>query len=415
MIKEDYLKKLNDHLLEFSKQVGLPIGDYRIDHGLNSVAEIKFRHDFANKYREQISQVVEMFAKVPGIYEVCDFQRDDVLRGGEVRSIGIEVKRRYWYEGHIEKEWDEEQDRLDNDPEYAKKKQEEELEEKRKYWRDYLIPIPPPPKGATDEAYLTLDYKYYDMIKSGEKTTEFRDYSPTWVKRLLSHPIKTVRFQRGYGGPGHPPPEQMVFNVKAVLLYEIGTRRECPADNPCEGIMPTHIAIDLGERIKDPTTRTVGKVDAKAVFEKRVWGRVRGADDVMMKAKFEGKEVNVLPLNKVVLYGVEQGLVVAMSMNLKGFPECGEVYLFGDAFADEKRMRNDYGDLKIIAKEEGVKVPTLSKIPNCEGSVNGKAEYHIYQEDGTTWIGFENAVPLDGIYDIVNGEFIKNNGPSYCE
>lgn len=415
MIKEDYLKKLNDHLLEFSKQVGLPIGDYRIDHGLNSVAEIKFRHDFANKYREQISQVVEMFAKVPGIYEVCDFQRDDVLRGGEVRSIGIEVKRRYWYEGHIEKEWDEEQDRLDNDPEYAKKKQEEELEEKRKYWREYLIPIPKPPKGATDEAYLTLDYKYYDMIKSGEKTTEFREYSPTWVKRLLSHPIKTVRFQRGYGGPGHPPPEQMVFNVKAVLLYEIGTRRECPADNPCEGIMPTHIAIDLGERIKDPTTRTVGKVDAKAVFDKRVWGRVRGADDVMMKAKFEGKEVNVLPLNKVALYAVAYGWFSALSMDLKGVPERGEVYLFCDPFADEDQMRSDYSDLKEFAKEDGVKVPTLSKMPNSDGAVNGMAEYHLCQEDGVSWIAFENVMPLDDLYNIVNGEFVKDNGPSHCE
>ena len=252
MIKEAYLKKLNDHLLEFSKQVGLPIGDYRIDHGLNSVAEIKFRHDFANQYREKISEVMEMFTKVPGIFEICDFQSEDVLRGGEVRSVGIEVKRRYWYEGHIEEEWDEEQERLDTDPEYAKKKQEEELAEKRKYWRDYLIPIPKPPKDATDEAYLTLDYKYYDMIKSGEKTTEFRAYSPFWVKRLLSHPIKTVRFQRGYGGPGHPPPEQMVWSVKDIVLYEIGTRRECPADNPSEGIMPTHIAIDLAKRLDTP-------------------------------------------------------------------------------------------------------------------------------------------------------------------
>ena len=411
MIKEDYLKKLNDHLLEFSKQVGLPIGDYRIDHGLNSVAEIKFRHDFANKYREQISQVVEMFAKVPGIYEVCDFQRDDVLRGGEVRSIGIEVKRRYWYEGHIEEEWDEEQERLDTDPEYAKKKQEEELEEKRKYWRDYLIPIPPPPKGATDEAYLTLDYKYYDMIKSGEKTTEFRDYSPTWVKRLLSHPIKTVRFQRGYGGPGHPPPEQMVYNVKAILLYEIGTRRECPADNPCEGIMPTHIAIDLGERIEDPTTRTVGKVDAKAVFDKRVWGRVRGADDVMMKAKFQGKEVNVLPLNKAAFYAVEHWLFTSLPIDLKGDSEHGEVYLFCDPFADGDQLREDYKDMKTFAKEDGVKVPTLSKIPNDDGAVNGKADYHICHEDGETWIEFENVQPLDRLYEIVGGEFTEYHGP----
>ena len=415
MIKEDYLKKLNDHLLEFSKQVGLPIGDYRIDHGLNSVAEIKFRHDFANKYREQISQVVEMLKKVPGIYEICDYQSEEVLRGGEVRSVEIEVKRRYWYEGRIEEEWDEEQERLDTDPEYAKKKQEEELAERRKYWREYLISIPPPPKGATDEVYLTLDYKYYDQIKSGEKTTEFREYSPFWVKRLLSHPIKTVRFQRGYGGPGHPPPEQMVFKVKAVLLYEIGTRKECPADNPCEGILPTHIAIDLGERIVDPATRTVGKVDAKAVFEKRVWGIVRGPGDEMMKAKFQGEEVNVLPLNKVALYAVEYGWFTELSMNLNGVPEHGEIYLFCDPFADEFQMRCDYRDLKKFAKDDGVKVPTFSKIPNSDGAVNAKAEYHVFQECGVTWIAFEKVEPLDCLYNIVNGEFVKDNGPSHCE
>ena len=291
MIKEGYLKKLNDHLLEFSKQVGLPIGDYRIDHGLNSVAEIKFRHDFANKYREKISEVMEMFTKVPGIFEICDYQSEDVLRGGEVRSVGIEVKRRYWYEGHIEEEWDEEQERLDNDPEYAKKKQEEELEEKRKYWRDYLIPIPKPPKDATDEAYLTLAYEYYDMIKSGEKTTEFREYSPFWVKRLLSHPIKTVRFQRGYGGPGHPPPEQMVFKVKDIVLYEIGTRKECPADNPCEGIMPTHIAIDLAERIDDAAA--VDKADPVVVAESKGNAPDESAASGVteLKAKNEGESV----------------------------------------------------------------------------------------------------------------------------
>ena len=287
-----------------------------------------------------------------------------------------------------------------------------ELKARHANWRENLIPIPPPPKNATDEVYLTLDYEYYDMIKSGEKTTEFREYSPYWVKRLLSHPIKTVRFQRGYGGPGHPPPEQMVFKVKDVVLYEIETKKECPPDNPCEGILPTHIAIDLGERIEDPTSRTVGKVDAKAVYDKRVWGVERCLGDEMMKARFEGKEVYVLALNKVALYAVEQGVFTAMSLDLKGVPERGEVYLFCDPFADEDRLRGDYRDLKKFTKESGVKVPTLSKIPDCNGSVNGKADYRISQEDGGTWIEFENVQPLDRLYEIVGGEFVEYQGPA---
>ena len=416
MIKEAFLKEMNDTLLVAAKEKGLPIGDFRIDHGLNCVAEIKFPYDFANKYRDLITEVMAEFSKrQKGLEDVYDPSSGTVLRGGEIRTVEIEVGDEHWYEGRLDLEWDEEQERLDNDPEYAKKKQEEELAERRKFWRDYLIPIPLPSKDATDEVYLTLDYKYYDQIKSGEKTTEFREYSPFWVKRLLSHPIKTVRFQRGYGGPGHPPPEQMVFKVKDIVLYEIATKKECPADNPCEGILPTHIAIDLGERIEDPATRTVGKVDAKAVFDKRVWGVERCLGDEMMKAKFEGKEVYVLALNKVALYAVEQGAFTAMSLDLKGVPERGEVYLFCDPFADEDRLREDYSDLKMLAKEDGIKVPIRSKIPNCDGSVNGKADYRIYQDDGKTWIEFENVQPLDRLYDIVNGEFVENQGPAYHE
>ena len=411
MIKEDYLKELNGRFAELAEKHGVPIGELRIDHGYCAECEVEFPYEMASEYWDQISSLTDELEKFVGIHDIYDPYRDDGLHKGQGRKLEITVKRGRWYLGPIDKAIEDEEDRMDSDPEYRAKKLEEQRAEMRKHWRENLIPIPPPPKNATDEVYLTLDYQYYDMIKSGEKTTEFREYSPYWVKRLLSHPIKTVRFQRGYGGPGHPPPEQMVFKVKDIVLYEIATKKECPPDNPCEGILPTHIAIDLGERIEDPTTRTVGKVDAKAVYDKRVWGRVRGPGDEMMKAKFQGKEVNVLPLNKAALYAVEYGVFTAMAQDAKGIPERGEVYLFCDPFVDGGRLREDYSDLKMFAKKDGVKVPTLSKIPDCDGSVNGKADYHIYQEDGKTWIEFENVQPLDRLYEIVGGEFTEYHGP----
>jgi len=114
-----------------------------------------------------------------------------------------------------------------------------------------LIPIPPPSSSRPTELYLTMAYEPYDLIKSGEKVTEFRDYSETWVKRILANmgTLKTVKFQRGYGGPGHPKPEQMIWTIKKIDLYDIETRDSSDPINVKEGFMPTHIAIDLGERV----------------------------------------------------------------------------------------------------------------------------------------------------------------------
>ena len=126
---------------------------------------------------------------------------------------------------------------------------EESVDEMRKHWQDFLIPIPSPPKNATDELYLPMAYEPYDWIKEGSKTTEFRDYTENWVKKILTHPIKTVRFQRGYGGPGRPEPEQMVWTVKRIYLYEYDAKIECEPGRTDVPIVPDYIAIDLGERV----------------------------------------------------------------------------------------------------------------------------------------------------------------------
>ena len=125
----------------------------------------------------------------------------------------------------------------------------ESVEEMRTHWRDFLIEIPPAPARCQEELFLTMAYEPYDEIKAGTRIVEYRDYSPTWVKRILSHPLKTVKFQRGYGGPGHDAPEQMTFEIRKISLFKSESGMKGDPWDPPEGILPDKIAIDLGRRI----------------------------------------------------------------------------------------------------------------------------------------------------------------------
>lgn len=112
-----------------------------------------------------------------------------------------------------------------------------------------FLPIPPPPMKRNTEVFLTMAYEPYDDIEKGEKMTEFREYKEYYVRKLLSQPLKTVLFQRGYGGPHHDAPRQMRWTIRSIEYYNHFTCKSCPVDNPTEGFQPTFIAIDLGERI----------------------------------------------------------------------------------------------------------------------------------------------------------------------
>jgi hypothetical protein len=87
---------------------------------------------------------------------------------------------------------------------------------------------------------LVLTHKWYDMIESGEKTEEYRDITPYWVRRLVKYfsnyshlinqphlylsgrfdvefkPYTHVQFQRAY--PKNPP-----RMTKAIKSIRIGT------------------------------------------------------------------------------------------------------------------------------------------------------------------------------------------------
>ena len=100
-------------------------------------------------------------------------------------------------------------------------------------------------KSKSGEGYFVLKGEYFDEIKAGRKTTEYRDLSPRNLSKSIG--IKTVKLQRGYGHPGQPP-EQMRFEVSSVGLLD-ADNRECDPYNIPDGFIATTIAIHLGKRI----------------------------------------------------------------------------------------------------------------------------------------------------------------------
>ena len=118
--------------------------------------------------------------------------------------------------------------------------------------------ILPEQSPGSDQAYAPLKYEFYDAIESGEKTVEFREYNEGWARKLLSRPMKTIKFSRGYGQSGKAP-RQMVYAIEKIGIVDARSETEIPARHPdgtlvCEDdvdadFMPTHFAIHLGARL----------------------------------------------------------------------------------------------------------------------------------------------------------------------
>jgi len=97
-------------------------------------------------------------------------------------------------------------------------------------------------KSKSDDGYLVLKAEFYDKIESGEKTTEYRDFTEYNLKRTIG--IKTIRFNRGY--VKNAP--QMRWEVQKVVLQDAADN-ECDPFNVPDSFCPTKIAIHLGKRI----------------------------------------------------------------------------------------------------------------------------------------------------------------------
>lgn len=73
--------------------------------------------------------------------------------------------------------------------------------------------------------FLPLKAKWYDMIESGIKTEEYREFKEYWFKRLANKKYKYVRFSYGY--------------TRRTMTFEI--------EEPGVGYWQTRMGCDTGK------------------------------------------------------------------------------------------------------------------------------------------------------------------------
>lgn len=64
--------------------------------------------------------------------------------------------------------------------------------------------------------YLTLKKKWFDLIKSGQKTEEYREIKPYWEKRLKDKYFDCVCFKNGYSANA----PQFTIELKGIEIKE---------------------------------------------------------------------------------------------------------------------------------------------------------------------------------------------------
>ena len=96
-------------------------------------------------------------------------------------------------------------------------------------------------KSKSDEGYFVLKGASYDLIESGMKNIECRDFTESNLRQTIG--IKSIRFNRGCKSA-----RQMQWEVKKVVLLD-DNENECNPFNVPDDFWPTTIAIHLGKRI----------------------------------------------------------------------------------------------------------------------------------------------------------------------
>jgi len=86
--------------------------------------------------------------------------------------------------------------------------------------------------------YLHLKEEWYRKIESGEKTIEYREVKPYWIKRFKKNKYDLVEFERGYG-------------TYDLLLFKILKIKKVKTPEAVSGIIktPEAFAIELGARL----------------------------------------------------------------------------------------------------------------------------------------------------------------------
>lgn len=85
--------------------------------------------------------------------------------------------------------------------------------------------------------YLVLAYKWFDKIKYGEKTEEYRECKPYWDTRFWNNDYDVVVFQRGYSKNA----ERISFKVNRIYC----------SGKPNDLNLKSVWVIELGEIIQE--------------------------------------------------------------------------------------------------------------------------------------------------------------------
>ena len=71
-----------------------------------------------------------------------------------------------------------------------------------------------------NDLFLILKGKYFEEIRSGIKTSEYRLCTDFWRKRLMSKPWRTVTFQLGYNRNAPRIRKRIVDISETTVKYE---------------------------------------------------------------------------------------------------------------------------------------------------------------------------------------------------
>ena len=79
--------------------------------------------------------------------------------------------------------------------------------------------------------YLILYKDIFERIVDGVKTTEYRDKTKYWDKRILNREYDYIRFSNGYGNDTRP---YMITEYKGYKINASNTRYELPISDILE-------------------------------------------------------------------------------------------------------------------------------------------------------------------------------------
>ena len=121
------------------------------------------------------------------------------------------------------------------------------------------LPIPNRIKSKSDTAFLSIIGEYFDAIKRGEKTIEYRRLNQYYCDKFFSPGVKKrfVKFNRGYASGAE---NQMVFEIDHITIVS-DKYKEIPAIDAHGKLVtsfsqvpsrfaPAMYGIHLGKRIK---------------------------------------------------------------------------------------------------------------------------------------------------------------------